>query len=183
MTRPAGRPGPELHQWLVAGALLEAVDLVDHLLLVRNERQGGYTDWSTPGGVIDDTDVDVLAGLTREVEEETGLRVTAWEGPLYEVVAVAPDMRWEMRAHVYRAVAYEGEILLADPDGIVVEAEFLPMERCRALLAEGARWVHEPMAEWMAERWGPDAARVYSYEVRGVGRGSLEVERTDPPGA
>jgi len=34
----------------------------------------------------------------------------------------------------------------------------------------------------MSERWGPDAARVYSYEVRGVGRGALEVERTDPSG-
>ena len=182
MTRPAPRPVPERRHWLVAGALLEAADLADHLLLVRNERQGGHTDWSTPGGVIDETDADLLAGLTREVEEETGLRVTEWEGPLYEVVAVAPDMHWEMRAHVYRAVAYEGDILIADPDGIVVEAEFLPVDRCLALLAEGARWVREPMVEWMSERWGPDAARVYSYEVRGVGRGALEVERTDPSG-
>lgn len=168
-------------EWLVAGALLEATDLSDHLLLVRNERQGGYTDWSTPGGVIDDTDADLLTGLTREVWEETGLRVTAWEGPLYEVVAVAPDMHWEMRAHVYRAVAYEGDILVDDPDGIVVEAEFLPVDRCLALLAEGARWVHEPMAEWMAERWGPESVRTYAYEVRGVGRGALEVERIDLP--
>jgi 8-oxo-dGTP diphosphatase len=165
-------------EWLVAGALLEAAD---ELLLVRNLRHGGHTDWSTPGGVIDDTDDSLLAGLTREVEEETGLRVTAWEGPLYEVVAIAPDMEWELRAHVYRAVAYEGEIVLDDPDGIVVEAEFLPVERCLALLAEGARWIHEPMAEWMTQRWGPDAARTYCYEVRGVVRGELEVERTNPP--
>ena len=165
-------------EWLVAGALLEAAD---DLLLVRNLRHGGHTDWSTPGGVIDDTDDSLLAGLTREVEEETGLRVTAWEGPLYEVVAVAPDMQWELRAHVYRALAYEGEIVLDDPDGIVVEAEFLPVERCLALLAEGARWIHEPMAEWMTQRWGPDAARTYSYEVRGVVRGELEVERTNHP--
>ncbi len=163
-------------EWLVAGALLEAAD---ELLLVRNLRHGGHTDWSTPGGVIDDTDASLLAGLTREVEEETGLRVTAWEGPLYEVVAVATDMQWELRAHVYRALAYEGEIVLDDPDGIVVEAEFLPVERCLALLAEGARWIHEPMAEWMTHRWGPDAARTYSYEVRGVVRGELEVERTN----
>lgn len=183
MSRPADRPAGPWRQWLVAGALLEAVDRADHVLLVRNERHGGHTDWSTPGGVIDDTDADLLAGLAREVEEETGLRVTEWEGPLYEVVAVAPDMNWEMRAHVYRAVAYEGEILVDDPDGIVVEAEFLPVDRCLSLLAEGVRWVHEPIAEWMAERWGPDAARRYSYEVRGAARGSLEVERTNRPGS
>jgi 8-oxo-dGTP diphosphatase len=163
-------------EWLVAGGLLEAAD---HLLLVRNQRHGGLTDWSTPGGVIDDTDASLLAGLTREVEEETGLRVTEWEGPLYEVVAIAPDMEWEMRAHVYRAVAYEGEIVVDDPDGIVVEAEFLPVDRCLSLLAEGARWIHEPMAEWIEHRWGPDAQRTYSYEVRGVVRGELEVERTN----
>ena len=37
------------------------------------------------------------------------------------------------------------------------------------------------MAEWMSQRWGPDAARTYSYEVRGVVRGELEVERTNHP--
>src|SRR5690606_19299374 len=78
-------PVRAMKEWRVAGALLEPTDLAGHLLLVRNQRRGGHTDWSTPGGVIDDTDADVLAGLTREVQEETGLRVTAWEGPLYEV--------------------------------------------------------------------------------------------------
>ena len=111
-----------VREWTVAGALLEASD---HLLLVRNLRRGGHSDWTTPGGVIDATDADVLAGLTREVEEETGLRVTEWEGPLYEVRAVAPDMGWVLRAHVYRAIAYEGEVRVDDPDGIVVEAEFM----------------------------------------------------------
>ena len=61
------------------------------VLLVRNQRRGGYEDWSTPGGVIDADDASLLAGLTREVEEETGLRVREWSGPLYEVRALAPD--------------------------------------------------------------------------------------------
>jgi len=168
--------------WQVAGALLEALDGSDHFLLVRNERRGGRSDWSTPGGVIDATDADVVAGLTREVEEETGLRVTAWEGPLYEVVAVAPDLGWVMRAHVFRALAYEGELRIDDPDGIVVEAAFLPPDRGLALLAEGARWVHEPLAEWVAHRWGPDAPRRFAYEVRGTVIGALEVARTEPDG-
>ena len=168
--------------WQVAGALLEAADRADHLLLVRNERRGGRSDWSTPGGVIDATDADVVAGLTREVEEETGLRVTAWEGPLYEVVAVAPDLGWVMRAHVFRALTWEGELRIDDPDGIVVEAAFLPADRGLALLAEGARWVHEPLAEWVADRWGPDTPRHFAYEVRGTVLGALEVARTDPRG-
>ena len=60
-----------LHEWTVAGGLIETDAGV---LLVRNVRRGGFEDWSTPGGVIDADDADLLAGLTREVEEETGLR-------------------------------------------------------------------------------------------------------------
>jgi len=96
-----------VHEWTVAGGLIETDAGV---LLVRNVRRGGSEDWSTPGGVIDADDVDLLAGLTREVEEETGLRVREWTGPLYEVRAFAPDMGWRMRCEVHRAVAFDGEL-------------------------------------------------------------------------
>jgi 8-oxo-dGTP diphosphatase len=164
-----------MREWLVAGALVE-VD--GSLLLVRNERRGGFSDWTTPGGVIDDDDATVLDGLTREVREETGLRVTEWEGPLYEVHAVALDLGWRLRAEVYRAVRFEGEVLVADPDGIVVEASFVAAPDCAARLANGAPWVREPLAEWLTERWGPDAARGYAYDVRGTRRDALSVKRT-----
>ena len=164
-----------MREWLVAGALVE-VD--GALLLVRNERRGGYSDWSTPGGVIDAADDSVLGGLTREVEEETGLRVTAWEGPLYEVRAEALDLGWRLRAEVYRALGFEGELRVEDPDGIVVEAAFVDAVTCADRLAGCARWVREPLGEWLAERWGPDAARGYAYDVRGTRREELAVERT-----
>jgi 8-oxo-dGTP diphosphatase len=167
-----------VREWLVAGALVECPDGV---LLVRNRRRGGWSDWSTPGGVIDDEDATLLSGLTREVEEETGLVVTSWEGPIYEVRAVAVDLGWSMRAEIHRAVEYEGQLRVADPDGIVVEAQFLPPGECAARGAEdGARWVHEPLAEWLAERWGPDDVRGYAYDVRGSSRESLDVRRTIP---
>ena len=166
-----------MREWLVAGALVEGPAGV---LLVRNRRRGGATDWSTPGGVIDATDASLLAGLTREVEEETGLRVTSWEGPIYEVRAVANDLGWILRVEVHRALAYEGELRLEDPDGIVVEAVFLPPSECAPLLAEGAPWVHEPLSEWLADPWGPDAPRGFRYDVRGTQRESLDVRRADP---
>jgi 8-oxo-dGTP diphosphatase len=161
-------------EWLVAGAVVE-VD--GRLLLVRNQRRGGYTDWSTPGGVIDAEDASLLAGLTREVEEETGLRVRRWEGPLYEVQAVAPDLGWIMRCEVHRAVEFDGNIRVDDPDGIVVEAAFVAPSDCETLLDECARWVAEPLGEWLAERWGPGDARGYHYEVHGTARADLTVHR------
>src|SRR5262245_5690491 len=112
-----------MREWTVAGGLVETEAGV---LLVRNQRRGGYEDWSTPGGVIDADDASLLDGLTREVEEETGLRVRAWTGPLYEVHAYAPDMGWRMRCEVHLADGYDGELHVDDPDGIVVAAEFVP---------------------------------------------------------
>ena len=58
-----------MRAWLVGGAIVEGPD---GLLLVRNRRRNGALDWSPPGGVIDAGE-SVLEGLTREVEEETGL--------------------------------------------------------------------------------------------------------------
>jgi 8-oxo-dGTP diphosphatase len=174
--RDVGREVREVKEWVVAGALLE-VD--DHLLLVRNVRRGGHTDWSTPGGVIDDTDVDVVAGLTREVEEETGLRVLEWTGPIYEVVADAPDLRWRMRCEVHLAVDFEGALEVADPDGIVTDAAFVPHSECEDRVSDCPPWVREPLLEWLAERWGAHEQRVFHYEVFGTDRASLRVVRAD----
>src|SRR3954453_142043 len=127
-------------EFTVAGALVESPE---GLLLVRNVRRNGRTDWSTPGGVIDPTDATLRDGLAREVQEETGLRVTAWEGPLYEVRAVAHEMGWIMRCEVHRALAFDGVLVVDDPDGIVVEATFAQAESCSEFLALCAPWVRE----------------------------------------
>jgi 8-oxo-dGTP pyrophosphatase MutT (NUDIX family) len=165
-----------LHEWVVAGGLVETAEGV---LLVRNVRRGGWEDWSTPGGVIDDADADVLSGLTREVAEETGVRVTRWSGALYEVHADALDMGWRLRCAVHLALEFAGDVAVADPDRIVGEASFVPAPECEARLANNARWVREPLAAWLAERWQPDSGRTFRYEVRGTSRDSLEVVRSD----
>jgi len=161
-------------EFVVAGALVEHRG---HLLLVLNRRRGGFTDWSTPGGVIDATDASLIAGLTREVEEETGLRVTSWEGPLYEVRTSAPDLGWQMRAEVHRALTFEGELAVADPDGIVIDAMFVEPAELATRLEQCHPWVAEPIVEWLEGRWGPDDARTYHYEVRGTARESWSTAR------
>ncbi len=161
-------------EFTVAGALVESPE---GLLLVRNVRRNGLTDWSTPGGVIDPTDATLRAGLAREVEEETGLRVTEWEGPLYEVRAIAHELGWVMRCEVHRALAYEGDVVVDDPDGIVVEATFAAAAACTEFLALCAPWVREPLADWIDQRWGPDQPRSYTYDVFGADRDDLRVVR------
>ena len=163
-----------MRKWQVGGALVEDATGV---LLVRNQRRDGRLDWSPPGGVIDSSDDSLIAGLTREVVEETGLRVTKWEGPVYRVEVVAPEMDWHLQVEVHRALEFDGEIRLDDPDGIVDEAAFFSPRQCCSLLEQGARWLHEPISEWLEERWAVNDVRHYRYEARGSDRTSLVVER------
>jgi 8-oxo-dGTP diphosphatase len=163
-------------EFTVAGALVESAT-GGGLLLVCNRRRHGFTDWSTPGGVIDATDLTLLDGLAREVAEETGLVVTAWEGPLYEVRATAPEMGWSLRCEVHRALGYEGDLVVDDPDGIVIDARFAHPDECDAILASCAPWVGEPIADWLAHRWGPGDAREYVYDVSGSDRLALRATR------
>lgn len=180
-----GRPpeAPEPRRWTVGGGLV-----VDggRILLVRNRRRDGRLDWSPPGGVID-TGETLLGGLTREVEEETGLRVEGWTGPAYRIEAEAPDMGWHLAVEAHTADAFAGEVRVDDPDGIVVEARFVVAEEAVDLLSGSPRWVREPLAAWLAA--GPAAgvggdgrgAR-WSYRVTGaLGRGGIEVERLAGP--
>ncbi len=160
-----------MRDWLVGGAILESSEGV---LLVLNRRQGGRLDWSTPGGVIDEGE-ELLAGLAREVEEETGLVVSAWEGPVYEVETEAADLGWRLRVEVHRAVAFSGELRLDDPDGIVIDARFVPPGECASHLESCPRWVSEPLGEWLAERWS--APRAYRYAMSGADRATAVVTR------
>jgi 8-oxo-dGTP diphosphatase len=154
---------------MVAGAVIEGPDGV---LLVANRRHDGAVDWSTPGGVIDDGE-EVLTGLAREVREETGLVVSRWDGLLYGIEVVAPDLGWHLRVEVHRAEAVEGELVVDDPDGIVIDAGWVAVGECDARLAQSHPWVREPLSAWLGQRW--TLARDFRYHVAGTDRSSFTV--------
>jgi 8-oxo-dGTP diphosphatase len=160
-----------MRDWLVGGAVMEGPE---GLLLVHNRRRDGRRDWSPPGGVIDPGET-VVEGLTREVREETGLQVTEWAGPLYEIEADAPDMGWRLRVEAWRAVTWEGELTIDDPDGIVVDARWVAVDECALHLEGCSPWVADPVHEWLAGRW--DGSRRYGYRIVGADQSSLEVTR------
>lgn len=161
-----------LHEWVVGGALVEGDGGV---LLVQNRRRHGVLDWTPPGGVIDAGEA-LVDGLTREVAEETGLRVTAWRGPLWEIRVEAPGLGWRLRVEVHRAEAFEGELVLADPDGIVVDAVFVAPGDAAARLRGGHPWVVDPLVEWLDDPW-PDR-RSFRYRVEGDDMATVRVTRS-----
>jgi 8-oxo-dGTP diphosphatase len=138
-----------MRDWLVGGGLI--LD-GDGLLLVRNRRRSGELDWSPPGGVIDAGET-LIDGLTREVAEETGVMVSRWQGPVYEVEVAAPGLGWRLRVEAHLALEHAGGLRVDDPDGIVVEAAYVDADACDGHLAGCHRWVSEPLAEWLSKRW------------------------------
>ncbi len=157
--------------WTVAGAVLERGE---ELLLVCNRRRNGRLDWSTPGGVVDEGET-VLEALGREVVEETGIEVLEWSAPLYEVDVLAGDLQWHMRAVVHQAESWVGDLDVADPDGIVIDADFVDAARRDRCLVTSPPWVREPLIDWIETR--PATVEVYRYEVDGSDLSSLIVRR------
>lgn len=163
-----------MRDWVVGGALIVSDG---ELLLVQNRRRNGSHDWSTPGGVIDEGET-VVEGLTREVEEETGLRVRHWSGPVYEVTCEAPDLGWRLRVEAHLALEWDGELHVDDPDGIVVDARFVPVAHCGDHLDSCHPWVREPLAEWLDARWDrDDAPAPFAFSVSGSDPATARVTR------
>lgn len=161
-----------MREWLVAGAIIESDDGV---LLVRNQRRNGSFDWTPPGGVIEiDEREQIRDGLAREVQEETGLVVEEWGPLLYEVEAEAPGLGWVMRAEIWRVDAVSGDLVVGnDPDGIVTDAAWVPLDCCGDHLAGTHDWVREPLTDWLDGRWDDQRRYRYRLEDAPVGRGRI----------
>jgi ADP-ribose pyrophosphatase YjhB (NUDIX family) len=162
-----------VREWLVAAGLIEGPE---GLLLVQNRRRDRSFDWSPPGGVIEVHEGEsVRDGLTREVAEETGLVVTDWDGPVYNVDVVAEGLGWTLHVEAYRAVSYQGELVVADPDGIVVDARFVESADWEMHFHGAHPWVREPVVAFLADG-SPALMTSFRYRLEGTA-GQFEVLR------
>ncbi|MEZ5244428.1 MAG: NUDIX hydrolase [Acidimicrobiales bacterium] len=163
-----------MRQWKVAGGLITNDD---GLLLVANRRRDGRIDWSTPGGVVDAGET-LLGALSREVEEETGLAVATWSQLCWTTEVHFVDLEMHLEVEVHLAEAYLGDIVVDDPDGIVIEADFLDAATVHDRLGASPPWVAEPMRRWIAEPWRE--SRHFAYRALGRVPAEMSAERIQP---
>jgi 8-oxo-dGTP diphosphatase len=160
-----------MRRWAVVSGLVQDAS---GLLLVANRRRNGAVDWSPPGGVIDPGESE-LEALDRELHEETGLAVLAWQGPVYDIRVEFRELDWDLRVAVYRAEGWHGTLLLADPDEIVHDAGFVDPIEASARLQAAPRWVAEPVNDCLSDPWR--GTRSYEFVVLGREPSALQVER------
>lgn len=69
-----------------------------------------------------------------------------------------------------------GQLHVDDPDGVVIDAEFIDLTACEARLGDSPRWVKEPLLAWTQSQ--PAEPRNYRYRAERSDSG-LHVERLD----
>lgn len=137
---------------LAVGALIV---LDDTVLMVR---QQGPDDpapyWSIPGGVVERGEFAYQA-MVREVREETGL-IVAGSGRLAWISQHDMPGLGMLTAFGFEVDGCQGDPLPADPDGLVLDAAWVPVpEAARRIATIGFGPMREPVLHHLRRRGGP----------------------------
>ncbi len=116
----------------------------NQLLLVQNQADGAEAIWSLPGGVIEEGET-LKDALEREMREETGLSVEA-----FELTYITENFIEQFNAHslvTYFDCSVTGELSLNDPDREVVACQWVPIEQLEDYILN--RDVLEPLQDYL----------------------------------
>jgi 8-oxo-dGTP diphosphatase len=107
----------------------------DELLMIRQGEPGHESFWSVPAGRAEPGEF-VIETLVRELREETGIELL--DPGRLAFLAQVDDRRdgWFATVWTWDVAAWTGELDVGDPDGIVLEAAWMPLSEALPLLEQ-----------------------------------------------
>lgn len=139
--------------------------------MVRQAGPGEEPFWSIPAGRVEPGE-SVTETLCRELHEETGITVIDPGGLAFRVNVDDRRDGWSGTVRTWDVAAWEGDVGVLDPDGLVLEAAWLPIDEAvghlrliswqpltvRYLLGElepGSQWARRVRSDGREEIEGP----------------------------
>src|SRR3990172_80042 len=98
------------------------------ILLVRQQgAEDPAPSWTLPGGVVEQ-DERLGDALQREISQETGLQLLELGPLIYAVQAKEYETGHRTTSFIFEASRWQGEVAPHDPDDLILEARFMPVD-------------------------------------------------------
>ena len=143
---------------IVAGLLRNA----DGILLVQQQgKDDPAPTWSFPGGMVEDGEL-LSEALVREFREETGFEIKGVGKLAYVTQMDNPIEETQTFAFIFEVTTWQGSLSPKDPDGVILQAEFLPLqEAVRCIKRLPWRAMREPAVGWLSGEVPPGKVWLY----------------------
>lgn len=135
------------------------------LLLVQ--QQGPHDRapyWALPGGSVETGEL-LLDGLFREVYEETGVQIRQLGELAYTARLDNAAHGYQSHTRVFAVQEWEGRVLPADPDQLILDVAFFPLTAALERLADIPwRIMREPLLAYLKGRTSAGSVWLYNQD-------------------